>query len=67
MQNPEHQKSKCPTCGASRGFPCRKRNGEIAVKVHWGRPYWSSRVGMPREGAPTTAEILRARRKAGQI
>ncbi|WP_208860800.1 zinc finger domain-containing protein [Streptomyces griseoflavus] len=44
MQNPEHMKSKCPKCKAERGEPCRKRNGQIAAKVHYGRPFWSAKV-----------------------
>ncbi|MGD6762232.1 hypothetical protein ACOKM5_25205 [Streptomyces sp. BH097] len=48
MQNPEHQKSKCPVrhCRAERGEPCRKKNGQEAAKVHYGRPHWSARVGV---------------------
>jgi hypothetical protein len=44
MQNPEHTKAKCATCGADRGWPCKTRNGRIAEKVHYGRPEWSAKV-----------------------
>lgn len=44
MQNPEHQKSKCPKCQAERGEPCVNGYGTELKKVHYGRPYWSSKV-----------------------
>lgn len=40
MQNPEHQKSKCPKCRADRGEPCVTLEGRVADKVHYGRPSW---------------------------
>lgn len=40
----EHQRAKCPTCHASQGEPCVTRSGRIAEKVHYGRPYWSSKT-----------------------
>ncbi len=47
-QRAEHQRSKCPTCGAARGAPCTTRGGREAERVHYGRPEWSARVGVPR-------------------
>lgn len=52
MQNPEHQRSKCPKCGAGRGEPCTRRDGQIAAKVHYGRPHWSAKVGKPKARTP---------------
>lgn len=46
----EHTRSKCPTCGADRGEPCVTRDGRLAEKVHYGRPYWSGLVGQYRPG-----------------
>jgi hypothetical protein len=44
MQNPDHQKSKCPKCHAGQGEPCRTVHGVVAEKVHYGRPEWSARA-----------------------
>lgn len=44
MQNPDHQKSKCPKCQAPQGEPCITAHGAIAEKVHYGRPHWSNVV-----------------------
>jgi len=56
-QNPDSQISKCPTCGAEGGDLCITRSGDIAEKVHYGRPYWSKQV-RPRF-APLTPEEKR--------
>lgn len=55
MQNPDHQLSKCPKCRASRGEPCTTNEGFEAYRVHYGRPYWSSRVGGRK--APTRSTL----------
>lgn len=55
MQNPEHIKSKCPTCKAARGMPCVTRSGHVAKKVHYGRPYWSSLVRVPPPPKPSSS------------
>ena len=47
MQVEDHTKSKCPTCGAGRGEPCITEDGYVAERVHYGRPYWSAKVGKP--------------------
>lgn len=44
-----HQYARCPKCGADRGEPCTTLSGREAERVHYGRPYWSSKVGVPRE------------------
>ncbi|WP_455907447.1 zinc finger domain-containing protein [Streptomyces nigra] len=69
MQKPEHQKSKCPKCGAGRGEPCTRRDGRVAAKVHYGRPYWSSRVGKSRatDTREDPAKRLAALAKMGLI
>lgn len=53
MQNPDHTRSRCPKCGAGRGRPCVTNSGAIAERVHYGRPYWSSKVSVPRPAEPT--------------
>lgn len=75
MQDPAHQLSRCPTCQATRGEPCRTRDGRVAHKVHYGRPHWSSKVGKRKRPAQQESiedheearrqAWLAARRKAG--
>ena len=49
MQDADHIKSKCPKCGAERFHPCIRNDGQIAEKVHYGRPYWSERLEANRQ------------------
>lgn len=37
MQNPNHWRKECDSCGAHRGQPCRTIDGYVAQRVHWGR------------------------------
>ena len=59
MQDPEHQKSKCPVthCRAGRGEPCVTVDGLEADRVHHARPYWSSKVIHPWERSPDIAIV----------
>lgn len=59
QQKPESQKSKCPKCKNGKEIPCRKLNGEIAAKVHYGRPFWSSLVGLNPDDAKYYIELWR--------
>lgn len=45
MQDPDHQKAKCARCKALPGEPCIDRFGDVADKVHYGRPRWSTAAG----------------------
>lgn len=44
QQKPESQKSKCPKCKMGKEIPCRTNSGREAMRVHRGRPFWSSLV-----------------------
>ena len=55
-QEPEHQLSKCPKCRAGRNEPCVTTDGREAERVHYGRPFWSSKVIRPWQRQKEMAE-----------